>query len=510
MQYGTPLTLYNSLGRKLQEFVSLEPGVARFYSCGPTVYNYPHIGNLRAKIFEDTLQRILQWKGYEVVHVINITDVGHLTSDADEGEDKMEKAAQKEHRSVWEIAAYYTAEFQKDIAALNILPPAVLCKATDHIQEMINFALVCEQHKCTYELEDGLYLDTSKVKDYGRLALLDLAGMEDGARVAPRAGKKNISDFVLWRRSPKDKQRLMEWHSPWGVGAPGWHLECSAMSIKYLGRKFDIHTGGVDLRQVHHCNEIAQNQAFSEDETLGANFWIHNEFVNTGSQKMAKSAGSFTRLKDLVDAGMHPFVYRYFCLMATYRTPLDFSMEALSAARSGLYRLLKRIDTLKREAPAPTFEWLPIVSEMKFSCGASTIHFREYLEQGIPAQFKDYVKKLDAALSDDLNTPQALALVSMIAADSDLAPDTTLRLLAICDLALGLKLLELQPDDLNIRPVQAAIDEGEIQKLIERREHARASRDFKTADEIRKQLHEQGVALMDSDQGTTWEWATPS
>jgi cysteinyl-tRNA synthetase len=369
---------------------------------------------------------------------------------------------------------------------------------------MINFALACEVRGYTYVLDDGLYLDTSKVKDYGTLALLDLAGQEEGARVAPRSGKKNSSDFVLWRRSPNDKQRLMEWHSPWGMGVPGWHLECSAMSLKYLGAHFDIHTGGIDLRQVHHCNEIAQNQAFTNSDSPGANFWVHNEFLNMVNQKMSKSTGEFIRLKTLIDAGIHPLVYRYFCLMATYRTPLDFSIEAISAARSGFLRLLKRIEVLKGQSSS--LEWLPTLIESKYSRGASTTFLRQYIEHEIPEEFKDHITKLDLAVSDDLNTPQALALISSIISDSNIRPDAALRLLASFDLILGLQLLELSPHELNLRPANAFIQDAEIAELINHRNSARASRDFKAADEIRNQLLEHGVSLMDSDQTTIWEW----
>ncbi|MGH7342556.1 MAG: class I tRNA ligase family protein, partial [Candidatus Rokuibacteriota bacterium] len=332
-----PLQLFNSLGRELQEFTPLEPGRVRMYTCGPTVYTYAHLGNLRAYLFPDTLRRALQVKGHDVTQVMNITDVGHLTSDADEGEDKMELAAERRGKTVWEIAAFYTAEFERDLARLNILEPSVWCRATDHVQEMIGFARTIEAHGYAYELDDGLYFDTSRVTGYGRLGLLDLAGQQEGARVAAKEGKRNPTDFALWRRSPRDRQRLMEWHSPWGVGAPGWHLECSVMSLKYLGSRFDIHTGGVDHRQVHHPNEIAQNEAYLGAGSHAVNYWLHNEFLTIGEgEKMSKSTGSFLRLATLEEWGIHPLAFRHFVLMATYRRPLELSFAALAAAQSGL------------------------------------------------------------------------------------------------------------------------------------------------------------------------------
>lgn len=259
---GVPLRLFNTLGRELHDFAPLEHGAARIYTCGPTVYAYQHIGNLRAYVFADTLRRVLEWKGYGVVHVVNITDVGHLTSDMDEGEDKLELAAEREGRSVWEIAAHYTEVFMDDLEKLRVRPATVWARATDHVEEMIELARVLEEKGYAYELEAGLFFDTSKVPDYGELALLDLEGLQEGARVAPIPGKRNPTDFALWRSSPTDAVRLMEWDSPWGKGAPGWHLECSAMSMKYLGERFDVHTGGVDHIPVHHTNEIAQSEAY--------------------------------------------------------------------------------------------------------------------------------------------------------------------------------------------------------------------------------------------------------
>ena len=391
---GQPLFLFNSMGRELQEFKPIEPGRARLYTCGPTVYHFAHLGNLRAYLFTDTLRRVLQFKGYDVLHVMNITDVGQLTSDADEGEDKMELSAKRQGKTVWELAQYYTEHFEKDLQRLNISPPSVQCKATDHIEEMINFAKTCEDRGYAYVVEDGLYFDISKVKDYGKIALLDLEGQEGGARVAIAKGKRNQADFAVWRSSPKDEKRQMEWHSPWGIGAPGWHLECSVMSIKYLGNKFDIHTGGVDHRQVHHCNEIAQNQAFLGNDQTGATFWMHNEFLILGSEKMSKSSGDFLRLQTIIDKGIHPLVYRYFVLQATYRAQIEFSLETMVSARTGLSRLLKRIAQLKEKAASP--EIISVAEEARFSRGGSFNFVISKLAESLPDADKTWIEKLNA------------------------------------------------------------------------------------------------------------------
>lgn len=505
---GQPLFLFNSMGRELQEFKPIEPGRVRLYSCGPTVYNYAHLGNLRAYLFTDTLRRALQFKGYDVLHVMNITDVGHLTSDADEGEDKMELSAERQGKNVWELSRHYTEHFENDTSRLNIMPPSVQSKATDHIEEMVNFAIACQDRGYAYVIDDGLYFDISKVKDYGKIALLDLQGQEAGARVAVKHGKRNQADFAVWRFSPKGKKRQMEWHSPWGVGAPGWHLECSVMSIKYLGNQFDIHTGGIDHRQVHHCNEIAQNQAFLGNDQIGATFWMHNEFLVFGEEKMSKSSGEFLRLQTLIDKGIHPLVYRYFVLQATYRGPIEFSIDALLSARTGLIRLLKRVAQIKENAE--TSDIIQIAAEARFSRGGSMHFVISSLEESWPPADKywnkTWIEKLDTAISSDLNTPQALALLNELLDDREISLKSRLALVAVYDLVLGLQLLTLTADDLILRPASATINAEDIQQLISDREEARQSKNFVRADEIRKELTAMGVSLNDSSQGTTWEW----
>jgi len=495
------IQLFNSLGRELKEFTPLTPGKVLMYSCGPTVYNYAHIGNLRAYIFTDTLRRVLQWKGFEVKHVMNITDVGHLTSDADEGEDKMEQSASKQGKTVWEIAQFYTDHFFSDIANLNILMPTTVCKATDNIPEMIDFARKLDEKGFTYVLDDGLYFDISKLPEYGKIALLDLEGQEAGARVAIKHGKRNPADFAIWRFSPKDQKRLMEWDSPWGTGAPGWHLECSVMSINELGSRFDIHTGGIDHRQVHHCNEIAQNQAYLGNNNPGADWWIHNEFLVLGAdEKMSKSSGNFLRLQSIIDLGIHPLVYRYFCLQASYRTPLEFSIDALMSARTGLTRLIKRIEAIK---PATNIgDYL----QVNPATGCSLQSTVAGVEKSIPLEYQHWLSDFDAALADDLNTAKAVALLNELLSDTSVPTIYAVRIIALYDLVLGLNLLKLSSEELVLRPANTKIEEGQIQEMLNQRSLAKQNKDFAKADQIRNELASQGVAIKDSKDGTTWEW----
>ncbi len=328
MTDAVPLKLFNSLTRQLETFQPIHPGEARVYTCGPTVYNYQHIGNMRAYVFADVLGRTLSFKGYDLTHVINITDVGHLTSDADAGDDKMEKAALAAGKSAWDIARFYQEDFETDLARLNIRKPQHL-RATDYVEAMIEWGKAIAAQHC-YELDSGLYFDTSTVANYGRLAR---ANTDDGeSRIDPVDGKRHAADFAIWRKTPEGETRQMEWDSPWGKGAPGWHLECSVMSGQLLGFPFDIHTGGIDHREIHHPNEIAQNQAFCHSNASGANIWMHNNFLVERSGKMSKSSGEFLRLQLLIDKGYHPLAYRLKCLQAHYRSELEFSWEGLQAA----------------------------------------------------------------------------------------------------------------------------------------------------------------------------------
>jgi cysteinyl-tRNA synthetase len=503
----TPKSLYlfNSYGRELQEFKPLDPHNVRVYSCGPTVYNFAHIGNLRAYVFADTLRRTLNWKGYQVTHVINITDVGHLTSDADEGEDKMELSAKRERKSAWDIAAFYTEVFEEDLRRLNVLSPSVWSRATAHIAEMIDFAGELERGGHTYLLEDGVYFDTSSIPAYGHLALLDLEGQAPGKRVAGPGGKRHPADFAVWRFSPGDQRRQMEWHTPWGVGAPGWHLECSVMSIKYLGSQFDIHTGGVDHRQVHHCNEIAQNQAYNGSAATGANWWMHNEFLVMRESKMSKSAGNFVTLQTLVDQGIHPLVYRMFLLGASYRSLLEFTWDALVGSRQALRRLLLRIERAKA-AVDPAAPWLRIAAEHRYSSGGSVSYIRDTLMEGLSARALQRVVEMDEAVGQDLATPTVLAQLNEGLFDKALSDEEVLRLAALYDLLLGLDLLALKADDLVIRPANQTLTEEQIKRRLQERAQARKARDFARADTIRDALIADGIAISDAPEGTRWDW----
>ena len=475
-----PLKLFNSLTRKLEEFRPVHEGEARVYSCGPTVYNYPHIGNMRAYVFADVLGRTLSWKGYELTHVINITDVGHLTDDGDAGEDKMEKMAAAKAQSIWDIAKHYTEAYWADVKALNIREPAKWSVATDYIDEMIDFAKGIADRHC-YELDTGLYFDVSTVADYGRLAR---AVTEEGeGRIETVEGKRNAADFAIWRKTPAGETRQMEWDSPWGKGAPGWHLECSVMGEKLLGFPFDIHTGGIDHREIHHPNEIAQNQAFCGCGGLdvathsGAKIWMHNNFLVERSGKMSKSSGEFLRLQLLIDKGYHPLAYRMMCLQAHYRSELEFSWEGLGAALTRLKRIVMAAEKLQDASAGDP-------SHPKF------------------AALRD---KFAAAMSDDLNT--AVALVALEEALAMKKVDASVKRAVIeeMDQVLGLGLFDLTRTDLRIRPSDARITEAEIEAELFRRKEARVAKDFAASDAIRESLADGGVEVMDGDP-LGWEW----
>ncbi|MCK5154016.1 MAG: cysteine--tRNA ligase, partial [Spirochaetales bacterium] len=341
------LRFFNTMGRLVEDFKTIETGVVKMYCCGPTVYNYAHIGNLRAYLFDDILRRTLEYAGYKVNHVVNITDVGHLTDDNDDGEDKMVKSSRETGKSVWDIAKYFTDAFFKDIDNLNIVRPTVSPRATDHIEEMINLIKRLESRGYTYESGGNVYFDIDKFPDYGKLALRDRQDLSAGARIAVDPNKKNAHDFVLWFTNSKFEDQAMQWDSPWGRGYPGWHLECSAMSMKYLGDQFDIHCGGIDHISIHHTNEIAQSEAASGKKWV--NYWMHNEFLIMNKGKMAKSSGNFITLDSLIEDGFDPLDYRYFSLGGHYRSQLQFSIESLGSAKSARENLFERVIQLKKD-----------------------------------------------------------------------------------------------------------------------------------------------------------------
>jgi cysteinyl-tRNA synthetase len=485
---GAPLVLFNSYTREAAPFVPIDPAMVRMYSCGPTVYSFAHLGNLRAYVFTDTLRRVLEYKGYAVTHVINITDVGHLTSDADSGDDKMEAAAKKTGQSIWDVARFYTDAFKIDIHRLNITAPSRWSVATDHIADMIDYARDIAPQHC-YQLDSGLYFDVSTLPEYGRLAGAALDGTVE-SRIDPVDGKRHPQDFAIWRASPKDEQRQMEWDSPWGMGAPGWHLECSVMSMKYLGEQFDIHTGGIDHREIHHCNEIAQNQAFTGSCNTGANWWMHNNFLVDRDGKMSKSKGGFSTLQSVIDKGIHPLAYRLFCLSAHYRSELEFSGENVAAALTRLKRLVMSVAALRDRAEGVVWQATD----------------RATLEAGLPATAIDVLARFDSAIADDLMIPRALPLVEEVAGMKKLSADDRLRAIASMDLVLGLGLMTLTRTDLRIRPVEAVIDEVAIAAILDQRKQARANKDYAESDRLRDQLAAQGVEVMDGDP-IGWDWA---
>jgi cysteinyl-tRNA synthetase len=450
------LQLFDTYTRTIRKFEPLHPPEVGLYTCGPTVYDYAHIGNLRTYIFEDFLRRVLDWNHYPVKHIMNITDVGHLVSDANEGEDKMEKGSARTGKSAWEIAEFYTDAFQKDMERLNILPPTIWCRATDHIKEQIDAIVCIEEKGFTYRTSDGIYFDTAKMPDYGYLGRLDIEGLQAGMRIDMRE-KHNPTDFALWKFSPKDKQRQMEWESPWGKGFPGWHIECSAMSAKYLGTFFDIHCGGEDHITVHHPNEIAQNEACYG--THLANFWMHGYFLQLGDEKMAKSDGGFIRLDTLIERGYDPLIYRFFCLGALYRAKLSFSWEGLDSAATSLNRLRNAV-----------FEWGP--------AGETPDN--------------NFIGQFESAINDDLNMPRALA-VTWDLVHSNLEPATRKATLMIFDRVLGLGLADWQP---KIEEIPA-----EIMQLVEKRKLARQEKRWADADTIRTEIAAMGFEVEDSPQG---------
>ena len=453
-----PLTLYDNYARALRPFGPLDTAAGvGLYTCGPTVYDHQHIGNFRTFLFEDVLKRVLRWNGYAVRHVMNITDVGHLTSDADEGEDKMEKGARRTGKSAWEIARLYTETFLADMKALNIEDPTVLCRATDHIPEQIAFIADLERKGFTYRTSDGIYFDTSRQPDYGFLARLDRAGLKAGTRVDV-GEKRQPTDFALWKFSQAGEKRQMEWDSPWGTGFPGWHIECSAMAEKYLGDWFDIHCGGEDHIPVHHTNEIAQTEARAG--THLANFWMHGYFLLADDAKMAKSAGEFLRVASLVERGYDPIAFRYLCLTSHYRTQLNFTFEALDAAQTGLNRMRQAFHALPGD------------------------------DDGEPDAV--LLDRFGDELNDDLNLPRALA-VAWEALRGGSAAATRRATLARFDEVLGLGLTSWQPKVVDVPET--------VRELAESRAAARRAKDFAEADRLRKALADLGWEMEDGPAG---------
>ena len=491
------LTLFNSLTRGMETFTPIHAGEARVYSCGPTVYHYAHIGNMRAYVFADILGRTLSHFGYVLTHVINITDVGHLTDDADAGEDKLERAAAG--GSIWDIAGHYTDAFKADATALNIRPPAQWSVASDYVPAMIDFARGIASEHC-YELPAGLYFDTSTVAGYGQLARAPGGqGLGDGeGRIDPVAGKRHPADFAIWRRTPPGERRQMEWDSPWGRGAPGWHLECSVMSGALLGFPFDIHTGGIDHREIHHPNEIAQNQAHCHSADSGAKLWMHNNFLVERAGKMSKSSGEFLRLQVLVDRGYHPLALRLLCLQAHYRSELEFGWDGLNAALTRLKRLVMAVETLRGATP-------PSHAELGSASIAPPTPALQGEGEAADPRLTPLLARFDAAVADDLNTAVALTALEELLALKQCDPAARLAAVAAIDAVLGLDLPSLSRADLRLRPTTATITEAEIEAVIARRQAARAAKDYASSDALRDRLAAHGVEIMDGDP-LGWDW----
>lgn len=453
--------LHNTLTRTKEEFEAINNKKVGLYTCGPTVYNFAHLGNLRTYIFEDVLKRTLTYNGYEVKHVMNITDVGHLTDDADSGEDKMEKGAQREGKNAWEIADYYTKAFKSDLKHLGIIEPDVWCKATDNIKEQIELIKILEVKGYTYKTNDGIYFDTSLVKDYNKLSHLKLDELKEGARVEKNDEKKNITDFALWKFSPEDTIRQMEWTSPWGKGFPGWHIECSAMSMKYLGDNLDIHCGGIDHINIHHTNEIAQSEAATGKQFF--NYWLHGAFLNiAGGKKMAKSEGNFLTVeKALLKRGVDPLVYRFSALSVHYRKPMEYSDDIIDNAALGYAKLKSQLAILGSVEGEISQEW--------------------------QSKFKQ-------AINDDLNIAEGLAVLFDLL-KSDLNNNDKLATVFDFDKVLGLKLKDSLEINANNLPV-------EIKTMFELRLQARENKNWLESDSLRDQLLALGYLVEDSKEAT--------
>jgi cysteinyl-tRNA synthetase len=487
-----PLQFFNTLGRKQEEFIPLNPGKVGFYGCGPTVYNYAHIGNLRAYVTHDILVRLLRERGWQVNHVMNITDVGHLLGDDDSGEDKMVRSASERGRTVLETADFYTQAFFSDTDRINIIRPSVVCRATEHIDDMLALIRRIEERGYTYSSGGNLYFDISRFDRYGDLALLRMDELKAGARIAVDINKRNPGDFVLWFTKSKFENQALVWDSPWGRGYPGWHIECSAMSIKYLGEQFDIHAGGIDHVPVHHTNEIAQSEGATGKHPW-VKYWVHNEFLVLDKGKMSKSAGTFFTLQDLVDRGFDPLDYRYFLLGAHYRSQLQFSWDSLEGARNSRKSLMDRLRVL---AESGNFAAGPDQVANSGAPGAPSING--------PAQKR--LTAFNKALDDDLSTPRALAELWGLLKDNT-APSDTLRACLCMDRVLGLKLENAWTEGSAAGDAPPELT-AEVEALVTQRNEAKAAKDFVRADEIRNELSRRGIVLEDTKAGTVWRRKT--
>lgn len=446
------LKLYNTLSRKKEEFKPIYKGKVGLYSCGPTVYSYQHIGNLRTYIFSDILKRILFYNKYKVKHVMNVTDVGHLTSDADTGEDKIEKAAKKEKKKAQDIADYYLKIFREDFKKLNIISPNIWPKATKHIKEQIKLLKRLEEKGFTYKTSDGIYFDTSKFQNYGKFARLNVKGLKEGKRIK-KGEKRNKTDFALWKFSEKSGIRQQEWKSPWGIGFPGWHLECSAMSMKYLSEHFDMHTGGIDHIPIHHTNEIAQSQAATGKKFV--NYWLHGGWLLSHGEKISKSTGGLYTISELEKKEFSPLTFRYFCLTTHYKKPLNFSLKNLEKARESYQRLKNIISEIKNDRKTN----------------------------------KKYLKEFKEVIDNDLDTPKAFQILWKLVRDNKAVGK--LKAIREMDRVFGLDLLKKEKIKIP----------KEVKNLAEERKKLRKKKDWKKADEIRKKINKFDYIIEDTKKG---------
>jgi len=461
---------YNTLFRKKEKFEPFNPSKVGLYSCGPTVYDYAHIGHARTYVFVDVLKRVLEYSGYKVDHVMNITDVGHLTSEADTGDDKVEKKAKIEGKTAWDIAKYYTKDFFDMTGKLNILKPQVICKATDYIPQMIKIIKQLEEKGLTYVISDGVYFDTSKLKNYGKLARLKIEDLKEGARVGKNKEKRNPTDFALWKFTQSGTKRQMEWQSPWGVGFPGWHIECSAMSMEHLGETIDIHTGGIDHIPIHHTNEIAQSEGATGK--LFVKYWLHAGHLLVEGKKMSKSLGNYYRLKDVVDKGYDPLSLRYLFLTAHYRTEMNFTWKALEGAQKAFSKLKVQLATGNLQL---------------------TNKKEKRVDSKLDSQVEEYSKRFRNYLNDDLDMPRAIALVWEVV-KSDIPDSDKYKLIIDWDRVFGFGLAGQE-----IRNKELVISQ-KVKGLVKEREKLREEKKWEEADKIRKEIEEKGYLVEDKQE----------
>lgn len=475
------MKIYNTATRTIEPFVPLEDKKVGIYCCGPTVYNFAHIGNMRTYVFEDILRRTFEGLGYEINHVMNITDVGHLQSDADDGDDKMSLAAAREQKSPWDIAKAYEGHFFRHAELLGIKRPNIVCRATEHIQEIIDMVQTLLDKGYAYEANGNVYFEVEKFPEYAEFAKLQLSAQQATERVAEDPNKRHQTDFCLWFSNSKYPNQIMKWHSPWGEGFPGWHIECSAMAAKYLGDVFDIHCGGVDHIPVHHTNEIAQSNCAYEKKCV--RYWMHGEFLTVdssnddgGADKMAKSAGNFLTVDSLIEKGFSPLAYRYFLLCGHYRGALRFSFDALEESEKSYRALLDKVQT-----------W-----QVSTEGGQQSDSAVSEVEQNHLDAFWD-------ALSNDLRTPAAIQILWNVARAKELSDAHKLRLFLQFDAVLGLGFAQT---------ARGELDEDAL-ALLKAREQARAAKDWAESDRLRDALLARGIQVKDTPEGSVWSRVSP-